>query len=188
MIVSLNLINLSQKRAQIYVEFKRKYENTWKLLSDIGSPDLLFYENIKIFWLFQVKCWSFCKVSALWRRLAWWLACRGSPWTWRPWPPTSQRPPLRIRQEGCFLCPTQSNVPTVSTNSPSELLNLDSTLYPSSDKIQQILIKMMVFKSLTLRLWWQIFRSRSAELQYQLCPSINNIIFPNIFVLWLNNL
>ena len=140
MIVSLNLINLSQKRAQIYVEFKRKYENTWKLLSDIGSPDLLFYENVKISWLFQVKCWSFCKVSALWRRLAWWLACRGSPWTWRPWPPTSQRPPLRIRQEGCFLCPTQSNVPTVSTNSPSELLNLDSTLYPSSDKIQQILI------------------------------------------------
>ena len=39
-----------------------------------------------------------------------------------------------------------------SKYSPSELLNLDSTLYPSSDKIQQILIKMMVFKSLTLRL------------------------------------
>ena len=73
---------------------------------------LLIWESfLATIWqlLFQVKCWSFWVSVWAWRWASWWR----SRWTW-PQPRWSQRPRLRTRQEGCFLCQYQKNVQTVS--------------------------------------------------------------------------
>ena len=83
---------------------------------------LLIWESfLATIWqlLFQVKCWSFWVSVWAWRWASWWR----SRWTW-PQPRWSQRPRLRTRQEGCFLCQYQKNVQTVSEISANSSVNL----------------------------------------------------------------